>query len=85
MLESLLWFEAVRWTRPCESKLRGKLCQGAYPSKVSAIYTSMQSWHEDLVIWRWDVGWIGNETASRNVTHTLEEAAVVNLQHNRKN
>lgn len=60
------------------------MLEGAYPGQVSAIYTSIQSWHEDLIVWCWDVWWIGNETVSWNVMHTLEEAAVVNLQHSTK-
>ena len=73
------WLSGQRHVR--HSTAGQAVLDGAYPGKISAIHTSVQSWHEDLIVWRWDVRWVGNETASRDVMHTLEEAAVVNLQH----
>lgn len=61
----------------------GDQSRRAYPSQVGAIYTSVQSWHEDLVIGRRDIGWVCNEAASWDLSHALEEATVVNLQHSR--
>ena len=52
----------------------------AYPCQVCAISASMQSWHQDVIVWCRNVGWICYEAAGWNVTHALEETAVVYLQ-----
>ena len=54
---------------------------GAHPSQIGTIHTTMQSWHEDVVVWRRYVGRVCNEAAGWDVTHALEETAVVYLQH----
>lgn len=51
-----------------------------YPSEVGAINTSMESWHEDVVVWGRDVGWVGYEAGSWYILTPFEEAAVVYLQ-----
>ena len=52
----------------------------SYPCQICTIHTAMQSWHQDVAVRGRDVRWVGNQAAGLNITHTLEEAAVVDLQ-----
>lgn len=53
-----------------------------HPSEVCTIYTTMQSWHKNVIVWGRNVGWVCNEATCWGFLSALEETAVVHLHSN---